>query len=122
MVVSPSVTAKGTYRWLDGHDPFTVPPTPLPAEVLATLTAPPPRAVPSSTEPVAWMPRELRTARRRAKRFVGQAVERAADGIDGSRHDSGVWLACQLRDLRLSYEAGLPYMLAYQHELEVRHV
>ncbi len=122
VIAAPSATAKGPYAWLDGHDPWRLPPAPLPDAVLATLTIA--LITPSADEPQvfsALSQRELRRLGRIAHQFVQRAVERARDGIDGGRHNTGVWLACQLRDLRVSDELGLASMRAYQREVQALH-
>ena len=52
---------------------------------------------------------------RKARRFLDEAIDRAEPG---TRNDTGLWLACQLRDLGLSFEDAAEWMLEYQQEVE----
>jgi hypothetical protein len=122
VIAPPSRHACGElYQWVDGHDPWTLAPATLPDTVLTDIRA---RRAPveMSSEPVEFSERELRGLTRRVPRFVARAVERARSGQDGGRHNSGLWLACQLRDLRVADGVGRRAMLAYQREVEAAHV
>lgn len=100
VIVAPSRTSKGQYHWVQGRDPWTLPMAPVPDAVLASLSAPR-VAVASENEPIALSAGELRAMSRYAPRLVKRAVQRVKDGRDGGRHNTGLWLACQLRDLRV---------------------
>jgi len=108
------------YRWLPGHAPWECAVAPLPAAVLAEVHAS--RAQRSApAEPIVLTEEQRRELARRAPGYVARAVARVRAGKDGGRHNTGVWLACQLRDLRVGDEVGRWVMLAYQQALEARH-
>ncbi|HEX9038183.1 MAG TPA: bifunctional DNA primase/polymerase [Ktedonobacterales bacterium] len=125
VVAPPSRHPNGNlYQWMDGHDPWTLPLAPLPESVLADIRARGAAPVEPVSEPLTLSARRLRGRERRVPRMVRRAVERARNGQDGGRHNSGLWLACQLRDLRVSDDVGMRAMLSYQRaiaKLEARH-
>lgn len=119
IVAPPSRHKNGTvYQWREGHDPWTLAPAPAPEQVLADIRARRPARVEPVDEPIALSEGELRALSRFAPRLVKRAVRRARDGRDGGRHNTGLWLACQLRDARVSDDVGRRAMLAYQREIE----
>jgi hypothetical protein len=129
------------YRWRDGYGPGQRALPEIPDHLLAALAQEQHRAaekvqhvsaglltdrtIPTTptapSEPVKLSESELRGLERRAPEFVRRAVQRARAGRDGGRHLTGVWLACQLRDLRVSRAVGRKCMLAYQQEVEALH-
>jgi len=111
------------YVWLPGHAPWECAVAPLPAAVLAEVRASrPQRSAPAApAEPVVLTAAQRRELARRAPGYVARAVARVRAGRDGGRHNTGVWMACQLRDLRVADEVGRWAMLAYQQALEARH-
>jgi hypothetical protein len=105
-VLPPSVhPATGNrYSWLPGHAPWEIAVATVPAQIAADVWgADRPAYVPPSHEPGPPLPADLaqRRVSRRAQRLTARAVSRARYGVDGGRHNSAVWLACQLRDLRV---------------------
>lgn len=125
VIAPPSRHPNGNlYQWVDGHYPERVEasgrglvPAALPEVALADIRARRAR-VATPHEPVELSDKELRGLARRAPRIVARAVKRACSGVDGGQHLSGLWLACQLRDMRVSDEIGLHAMLTYQREVE----
>ena len=122
LVIAPPSTHPDTgrrYTWRNGYEPWTAPLAPLPEEVLDGLRLR--TALTAHAEPPVLSTAAVRRLARKAPRLVRQAIERARTNRDGGRHLSGLWLACQLRDLRVSDEVGRACMLAYQREVEVLH-
>ncbi len=110
------------YHWLPGRAPGERAVAPLPESVIADIRARKRAERPATTEPPPTLTAEqVRKLASRAPSLVSRAVARARAGVDGGRHNTGVWLACQLRDLRVSDAVGRWAMLTYQHELEARH-
>jgi hypothetical protein len=106
------------YRWVAGHSPRQIGVARLPDAVLTGLRAPRTSGLRAPREPILLSGEQRRELARRVPGLVARAVARALAGKDGGRHNTGVWLACQLRDRRVSDEVGRWALLAYQQELE----
>jgi KaiC/GvpD/RAD55 family RecA-like ATPase len=109
-VVSPSMHACGQrYAWRFGQSPFDVKPKPMPEWLLAihdAATEPPPAANhhdrpprrPSGSEPTP------------SEHWLGKALARVTVG---NRNDTGLWMACQLRDANVPRGEAERAMLDY---------
>ncbi len=121
VIIPPSLhISHRRYRWLPGRAPWERAVAALPEGVVDAVKASrAARAEPIA--PIVLTEEQLRGLAKWVPRLVKQAIDRARAGADGGRHNTGVWLACQLRDLRVSDEVGRSAMLAYQHEVEAQH-
>jgi hypothetical protein len=86
-------------------------------ELVEALRAAHPARLPVA-EPVELSAGEIPRLAKAAPRLVQQAIAHAQAGTHGGRHNTGVWLACQLRDRRIPPEAVEACMLAYQQAVE----
>lgn len=101
-------TARGEYRWL--RDPAPYPLDLLPAELRQFLGLAHPPKSPAS---INGTERSTASAGGRvdAERLMRMAIERA--GVEG-RNNSGLWLACQLRDNGYAKSEALAVMRSYR--------
>jgi len=88
VVAPPSMHARGVaYEWAQGRGPGEVKMAEWPGAILAVA------------------------AENSGLKWFNEAVDRVSSG--GERNEIGIWLACQLRDARISQETARPFMTAY---------
>ncbi len=117
------------YRWLPGHEPWSVGLAPLPPATLAALVA---AAQPPAQTQAALSPRETKQTVKRAAipgsawpatrgmlpaDLVALAVERAHERADGGRHHTMTRLASRLARKGLSKETLVDFLLDYQQQV-----
>jgi hypothetical protein len=128
VILPPSLHPSGRrYAWLEGHEPWSVGLSPLPAATLASLAAlvaqrpaqveRPPSAVEATVGVTLDGPElsaaQLRRARRQAHAAVKTAIHRVRE--DGwGRHDAGNTLASRLVNLWLPGDEVDAFALRYQ--------
>ena len=103
VVVCPSLHVSGNrYVWRDGCEPQTVEVAEMPEWMLALLLEPETRK---------RIPNPTFARNDTGTHWLGKAL---AKTVDGSRNDTGHWLACQLRDNGVSESEATELMRAYQ--------